>query len=266
MRRVIINNFRCMLGQKKNGVQFGGNTIIENLKNGLIRKKQDIDIIHIDINTMADYHKGYKTVKQNLNKGYFNLNLGGDHSISVATIQPLLEKYRDDLLVVWVDAHADLNTYSSSITKNSHGMPVSTLTGLMDHWYKVSNTKHHLKPENLMYVGIRDLDDFESKTITERGITNFPSYTSDISSIIEHHPAKYIHISCDIDSLDPILAPSTGTPVSQGLTVKNVTNIVRAANPRLISFDLVEFNPLIGNRRQVRTTLTNINKILSKVL
>jgi arginase len=255
-----------MLGQKKNGVQFGGNAIIENLKNGLIRKKQEIDIIHIDINRMEDYQKGYKTVKLNLNKGYFNLNLGGDHSISAATIQPLVEKYKDDLLVIWVDAHADLNTYNSSMTKNSHGMPVSALTGLMDHWYKVNNNKVHLKPENLIYVGIRDLDVFESKTIAQRGISNFPSYTSDISSIIEHHPAKHIHISCDIDSLDPILAPSTGTPVSQGLTVKNVTNIIRAANPRLVSFDLVEFNPLIGNRRQVRKTLTNINKILSKVL
>lgn len=266
MRRVIINNFRCMLGQKKNGVQLGGNTIIDNLKNGLIRRKEDIDIIHIDINRISDYHKGYKVVKQNLNKGYFNLNLGGDHSISAATIQPLVEKYKDDLLVIWIDAHADLNTYTSSITKNSHGMPVGALTGLMEHWYKVNNKKIYLKPENLLYVGIRDLDDFESKTILEKGIISFPNYNRDIFNIIEEHPSNNIHISCDIDSLDPILAPSTGTPVSQGLTVKNVTNIIRTANPRLVSFDLVEFNPLIGNRRQVRTTLTNINKILSKVL
>ena len=266
MRRVIINNFRCMLGQKKHGVQFGGNTIIENLKNGLIRKKQEIDIIHIDINRIADYHKGYKVVKQNLNKGYFNLNLGGDHSISAATIQPLVEKYRDDLLVIWVDAHADLNTFDASMTKNSHGMPVSALTGLMDHWYKVNNKHLYLKTENLLYVGIRDLDVFERKTIAERGISNFPTYTSDIRTIIEQHPAKHIHISCDIDSLDPILAPSTGTPVPHGLTVKNVTNIIQVANPRIVSFDLVEFNPLIGNRRQIRKTLTNINRILSKVL
>ena len=160
MRRVTINNFRCMLGQKKNGVQFGGNAIIENLKNGVLKKKLDIDITHIDMNRISDYQKGYKVVKQKLNRGYFNLNLGGDHSISAATIQPLLEKYKDDLLVIWIDAHADMNTYTSSITKNSHGMPVGALTGLMDHWYKVNNNKNHLKPENLMYIGIRDLDAF----------------------------------------------------------------------------------------------------------
>jgi arginase len=266
MKRVIINNFRCKLGQKKDGVQFGGNTIITNLKNGVLRKKVACNITHIDIDKSADYRKGYNVIKTNLNKGYFNLNLGGDHSISAATIQPLIDKYKDDLLVIWIDAHADLNTYTSSLTKNSHGMPLGALTGLMDHWYKVQNKTNHLQPKNLLYIGIRDLDAFEKDTILEKKIVNFPTYTSDICTIIEEHPAKHIHISCDIDSMDPALMPSTGTVVPNGLTVKNVLNILRAANPRLVSFDLVEFNPLIGNRRKVKTTLGNITRILTNVL
>jgi arginase len=266
MKRVIINNFRCMLGQKKQGVQYGGDMIIDNLKPRLTRKHGDNDINNISINKYSDYHIGYKVVKNNMNKGYFNLNLGGDHSISAATIQPLVEKYKDDLLVIWIDAHADLNTYDASNTKNLHGMPLAALTGLMDHWYNVSNKQIHLQPENLLYIGIRDLDSFESNTIAERGIANFPTYTSEIRTIIERHPAKHIHISCDIDSMDPILMPSTGTAVPNGLSVKNVLNIIGIASPRLVSFDLVEFNPLIGNIRKVKTTLGNINRILTKVL
>ena len=266
MRRFIINNFRCMLGQQKCGVQYGGDTIIDNLHNCLTRKNHPIDINNISIHKCSDYRKGYNAVKQNLNKGYFNLNLGGDHSISAATIQPLVEKYKEDLLVIWIDAHADLNTYETSKTKNLHGMPLGALMGLMDHWYNVRNKQIHLNPENLMYVGIRDLDDFEKKTIEERGISNIPTYTSEIRNIIDRHPAKYIHISCDIDSLDPLLAPSTGTAVPNGLSVKNVLNIISIASSRLVSFDLVEFNPLIGNKQKVKTTMGNINRILTKVL
>jgi arginase len=266
MLRFTINNFRCMIGQKNNGVQHGGDMILHELKTGLIKKKLDIDITHIAINNYADYRKGYKAVKSNLNKGKFNINLGGDHSIAVSTIQPLLEKYKDDLLVLWIDAHADLNTFNSSLTQNMHGMPVGALTGLMDHWYTVHKRKTILKSENLIYIGIRDLDDFESKIINEKCIISFPNYTSYLVDYIKNHPAKHIHISCDIDSMEPSIMPSTGTPVPNGLTVNNVTNIINASKKRLVSFDLVEFNPLIGNRRQVKKTLTNISKILSKVI
>uniref|UniRef100_A0A6C0IL29 Arginase n=1 Tax=viral metagenome TaxID=1070528 RepID=A0A6C0IL29_9ZZZZ len=257
MLRFTINNFRCMLGQKKNGVQFGGDTILESCS--LIKK----NMIDVNINKCTDYRKGYNIVKNSLHKGRMNINLGGDHSIAVSTIQPLLEKYKDDLLVIWIDAHADLNTYDASLTKNMHGMPVGALTGLMEHWYTVNNNQAILQPKNIIYVGIRDLDAFERKMIEEKGIVNFPRYTSDLLTVLREHPAKYIHISCDIDGLDPVYMPSTGTPVSNGLSMKHVKNIIRTAKPRLVGFDLVEFNPLIGNKRQVRTTLNNIHKILA---
>ena len=275
--RYCLNNFRCAFGQKKNGVQLGGDVILQNF----MRKKTrhlTVDVNHIDIKRYIDYQKGYKLVQHNLEKGQFNINLGGDHSIAAATVQPLLTHYKDDLLVIWIDAHADLNTYDSSLTKNIHGMPVGALIGLMDHWYMRSNSNIHSKytlkntknsplaAQNLLYIGIRDLDPFERDTIMTHGIPNFPTYTTEVIQAIRAHPARHIHISCDIDSMDPCVMPATGTPVPQGLLLKNVLNIIKAAKPRLVGFDLVEFNPLIGNKREVRTTLNNIHRILSKVV
>jgi arginase len=263
-----LNNFQCALGQKKNGVQFGGGVILNNF---MKRKHRDIsvNINNILINTTADYQKGFDVVRDNIRTNKINVNIGGDHSISAASIQPLLDYYKQDLLVIWIDAHADLNTYDASLTKNMHGMPVGALTGLMDHWYKDTANKSNrtiLDVKNLLYVGIRDLDVFEWDTITKRNIRYFPTYTSDVIQFIKAHPARHIHISCDIDSMNPHIMPSTGTPVPHGLTLKNVTNIIKTAKPRLIGFDLVEFNPLIGNKRQVRTTLNNIHRLLTKVV
>jgi len=269
MMRLSINNFRCMFGQKKHGVQFGGDLILQTLqKLKTVQKLKKTPYIapDININSAADYRTGYNIVKHNLQKQRFNINLGGDHSIAAATIQPLVEHYKNDLLVIWIDAHADLNTYNSSLTKNIHGMPVGALTGLMEHWYKVNNKEAKLDPQNLIYVGIRDLDAFEVYALYQMKIVNFPTYEQAVIEAIKQHPAKHIHISCDIDSMDPTLMPSTGTVVPQGLTVKHVLKIINAAKPRLVGFDLVEFNPQIGNKRQVRTTLTNIHKILTKVI
>jgi arginase len=252
-------------------VQLGGDVILQHF---MYKKPRQLalDINHIDIKCYSDYQKGHKQVQHNLQKGRFNINLGGDHSIAAATIQPLLTHYKDDVLVIWIDAHADLNTQRSSLTKNIHGMPAGALTGLMDHWYmydksmRSKSMRSTLAMQNLLYIGIRDLDPFEQDTIMTYGIPHFPTYTSAVSQTIRAHPAQHIHISCDIDSMDPCIMPSTGTPVPHGLALKNVLNIIKAAKPRLIGFDLVEFNPLLGNKRQVRTTLNNIHRILNKVI
>ena len=263
-----LNNFQCAIGQQKNGVQLGGAMILHNF----MQKKSRhllVETKDIAINQYTDYATGYQQVWHNLRQKRFNINLGGDHSIAVATVQPMLDYYKQDLLVIWIDAHADLNTYDSSLTKNTHGMPVGALTGLMDHWYKIGPAKQKhiiLNVKNLLYIGIRDLDVFEQETILQRDIPHFPTYTNDIIRFIKAHPARHIHISCDIDSMDPTIVPSTGTAVPHGLTLKNVMNIIKAAKPRLVGFDLVEFNPLIGNKRQVRTTLCNINRLLTKVI
>jgi arginase len=261
LKQYVFNNFKCKFGQKKDGVQLGGDMI---LKSNIMKRQtlRNNKINTIDIKKYSDYGNGYKTINNGLKKGLINVNFGGDHSIAVSTIQPMLDHYKNDLLVIWIDAHADINTFDSSITKNIHGMPLASLTGLMRHWYKVKNSQFILPTENLLYVGLRDLDKFEETIIKNNKIMYFSSFDKNIISIINNNPAKYIHISCDIDGLDPKFAPSTGTAVNSGLRVKNINKIIKASKERLVGFDLVEFNPLIGSKKDVKKTLLNINKIL----
>jgi len=265
LKQYIFNNFRCKFGQKKDGVQLGGDLILQSnvMKRRILRTTQ---INTIDIKNYSDYRDGYKTINNGLKKGLINVNFGGDHSIAVSTIQPMLDHYKHDLLVIWIDAHADINTYEASSTKNIHGMPLASLTGLMPHWYSVKKTHFILPTKNLLYIGIRDLDTFEETIVKNKEISYFNSFDNDVIKTINNSPAKYIHISCDIDGLDPQFTPSTGTTATGGLKVKNVIKIINTSKSRLVSFDLVEFNPLIGKKRDVKKTLLSINKILDTVI
>jgi arginase len=95
------------------------------------------------------------------------INLGGDHSTAIGSIAASLNKYDDKLKVVWIDAHADINTYETSTSKNIHGMPVSFLMHMANaipDWLLVNK----LEPSQLLYIGIRDLDDFERVVINGR--------------------------------------------------------------------------------------------------
>ena len=272
MRKISFNNIRCKFGQKRNGVQFGGDYILDKID--IHPHKYTVNTV--TINSNRDYLKAYSLITKNLHNNQFNINLGGDHSIAVSTIQPLLNKYKNDLLIIWIDAHADINTMKTSLTKNKHGMPVAPLMGFMDHWYDIE-PKHYLQPNNLFYFGLRDVDIPEKKVILEQNIhvseckipcENY-KYASSINNIIHKillHPARHIHISCDIDGLDPSIMPSTGTTAENGLKLEDVISIINIANKRLVSFDLVEFNPLIGNDDDLELTLNNIKTIISQVI
>jgi len=254
-----------MIGQTKNGVQYGGDIILSSRYNRI--EKPNINTI--DIKMLKDYKKGYNVIWNNVCNNKFNINLGGDHSISVSTIQPLIDRYKNDLLVIWIDAHADINTINSSLTKNKHGMPLSALLGYMNHWYdKPSNLKkfNNLHKNNLIYVGIRDLDSYESKIIERNRIINSKLLSQSIINTILCNPAKYIHISCDVDSMDPTIMPSTGTPVDGGLSIEDIIDIINCSKKKLIGIDIVEFNPLIGSKKDVKLTLSNINKIIDHVI
>ena len=260
-RNIVFNNIRCMIGQTKNGVQLGGDVLLNHMN---IINPYNI----ININRNQDYKKCYDIVSTNLHNKKLNINIGGDHSIAVSTIQPNLDKYGDDLLVIWIDAHSDINTYKSSNTKNTHGMPLSTLLGYMPHWYNkpqyITNfTK--LKKKNLMYVGLRDMDLYEKELIDRKKILYFTDYTPSVINMIENTHAQFIHISCDIDSMDPNIMPSTGTPVNNGLLLEDVIKIINTSKNKLVGFDLVEFNPLIGSRKDVNKTLNNISKIINTI-
>ncbi len=259
IRNIVVNKLKCAIGQKKQGVDLGPDFLAKLKILEVIPKKS------IQINSLNDFSSAYDIL---FKSNSFNINIGGDHSVGAVTVQSLLDKHFDDLLVIWIDAHADVNTMESSVSKNIHGMPVAPLLGLMKHWWtsNIYNSHHILKPENLLYVGIRDLDPFEIDTIGKLNIKYFTNYSNEIIDWINSHPANKIHISCDIDGIDPLQMPSTGTPVNGGLTVDQVKNIIQVSKNKLVGFDLVEFNPLIGNSNQLTKTLANCEEIIKVVL
>lgn len=193
-----------------------------------------------------DYEILYDYLKQQ--KNY--VLLGGDHSIGNPSVASSIYKTDDvnDLYVIWIDAHADSNTMSASITKNIHGQPLASILGWEDPWFPIKET---LPTTNLLYFGIRDLDQFEVDKIKEHNIfntTDLQVMMAKIDEIIKHNNNAKFHVSFDVDALDGKIMTSTGCVVDNGLTPVEVSTVIRAVKFRLIAFDLVEFNPELGNK------------------
>ncbi|USP80115.1 arginase [Curvularia clavata] len=193
--------------------------------------------------------------------GKLVLTLGGDHSIAIGTISGTAKAVRErlgrEIAVIWVDAHADINTPETSDSGNIHGMPVSFLTGLAKEdredifgWIK---EEHMLSTKKLVYIGLRDIDKGEKKILRDHGIKAFSMHDIDrhgIGKVMDMALGWIgsdtpIHLSFDVDALDPMWAPSTGTPVRGGLTLREGDFIAEcvAETGSLIALDLVEVNP-----------------------
>ncbi|KAG9789944.1 hypothetical protein KCU88_g1496, partial [Aureobasidium melanogenum] len=181
------------------------------------------------------------------------------------------------LSVIWVDAHADLNTPESSSSGNIHGMPLAFLTGLAtsDHLgiFDWLGDDCRIKFDKLVYVGVRDLDDCEKETIRSRGIRAFSIHDVErdgIKQVMDSAlsyigPESPIHLGFDIDALDPYWAPSTGMPTEQGMTLRECCVVASRLHQtgRLVGMDVVEVNPEIQPEGSSRTIQSGISVIKS---
>jgi len=199
----------------------------------------------------------------------FVLTLGGDHSLAIGSIAALAKVWQD-LAVVWVDAHGDINTEETTETGNLHGMPVAFLTGLIKGASQIPGfewlPKQAIDPRRIVYIGLRHVDFKEKRTIYNAGIKAFSMHEVDKYGIgrvmemamdhIDPKRRRPIHLSYDIDSLDPKFCPSTGTKVAGGLTYREANFVceILAESGRLVSMDLTEFNPSIGKPKHVTRT------------
>ena len=235
----------CKLGQIKNGVQTAPLVIKE-----LMRFKYNYT--HVNIKYNLDYCELFNRH----NELHKPITIGGDHSISIATVGSSLQKH-DNLKVLWIDAHADINTPESSLTKNIHGMPVSTLLG-QSHLMSVPIK---LKRDNLAYIGLRDIDDYEYKELeTIRWYSSKCVHNQGVGKILKelnYSKDDKIHISLDVDALDPKYFPATGTPVENGLNPEHVYNIIHLLKKNIVSMDIVEYNPLINRNYECKRFILN---------
>jgi len=200
----------------------------------------------------------YLTEKSN-NEKAFTLTLGGDHSIAIGSIGGALLS-RPNLGVIWVDAHGDFNTPETSPSGNIHGMPLSFLTGLMKH-YSIPSfdwLKNFLTRSQLVLIGIRSIDPDERKLMKDWGVHVYSMTEIDrlgigvvmkeAFSILFKDGLRPLHMSYDIDAIDPHFAPSTGTRVRGGLNYREAHYIAEstAETGALVGMDLVEINPKLG--------------------
>lgn len=185
-------------------------------------------------------------------RGQLTFVAGGDHSLSIGSIQGLLRK-NPNLKVLWIDAHGDVNTTASSITQSFHGMPLSFLLGIDPFFQKTGWFEEQLKPENLIYFGLRDLDLAEKKFLDTLKIQHYSADevlagSENIICQIQTQLAGHdVHISLDADAFDPAVAPATGVPVQNGLQFRDVENLVEKVLDisQVNSFEYVELNPQI---------------------
>lgn len=204
--------------------------------------------------------KVYAASSDFLQKNTMPILLGGDHSLAIGSIWAALEhaeKCHTPLHVIWFDAHADFNTHTSSQTGNIHGMPLSVLTGDMQ---DVFDLPLYLPQENIHLVGIRDVDILEKERLRKSDINVYDMQTIDrlgiekvISEIVEkiRQDNGVLHISFDIDVMDPDIMPGVGTPAIGGLTIREVRQAFQYLQKApLISLDILELNPLLDTKNK----------------
>ena len=200
-------------------------------------------------------------VKQALGEERVPLVLGGDHSLAIGSVQGVGEFFHPKKIgLIWVDAHADLNTPETTETANVHGMPLSVLMGEGDPRL-VADGKFNLAPSNIALLGVRTLDPEEAKICLNCGIRYFTMREIDergLAKVMREAIAvatkgtEAIHVSFDLDAIDPTHAPGVSTAVMGGLTYREAHLAMEMLDEseKVCSFDLVELNPMrdVANR------------------
>ncbi len=189
--------------------------------------------------------------------------LGGDHSLaagSVAATADYVRRTKKPLGLIWVDAHGDMNTPSSSSSGNVHGMPLASLLGSEPaELSRIGGFSPKVLPEHTVLIGIRNLDEREKEIVRESRVHVFTMKDIDrsgIAAVVERalvlagSDTAGVHVSFDLDVCDPSIAPGVGTPVKGGLDYREAHMVMEiiADSGLLRALDLVEVNPILDDR------------------
>lgn len=197
--------------------------------------------------------------------GGIPITIGGDHSLaagSVAGVATAVAERGSRVGVIWLDAHSDIHTPDTSASGNIHGMPVAHLLGHGDKGLSsIASPKPAVLPQNVVFVGLRDVDLPERKHIADWGVHAFTMRDIDERGIaavmrdaiaLASKDTAGIHVSFDMDWLDPLEAPGVGTPVSGGATYREAHTAMEmiADSERLLGLDVVEVNPVLDQHNR----------------
>ena len=202
--------------------------------------------------------------------------VGGDHSLALGSIAGSSQFLGNDLAVIWIDAHGDINTHETTPSGNIHGMPLAASMGIgYEKLTSIFFNNFKVKPENVFILACRDLDEGEIELIDKLDInvwTNqdindkgIDKVVKELLSLISSKNIKNIHLSYDIDCLDPEYVPGTGTPVSDGLSFSESKSLLEAilGTSLVKSIDFVEYNPDLDQNNRTKETCIELLKLIS---
>jgi arginase len=219
----------------------------------------------------------YRWSEQAVNDGVFPIFLGGDHSICMGTVGGMTVG-QDRCGLIYVDSHGDFNTFETTPSGKIHGMPLAALLGLgAPDLVNIGRPGPKLAPEDVVIIGTRDLDPLERIALKKSGITIFTMRTVDeIGMAAVTHQAleklshvDRIHLSVDMDVVDPMIAPGVGTPVTGGLTYREAHLFMEilADSKKVCSVDVAEVNPILdAANRTGKTAVALLASLLGKAI
>ena len=206
--------------------------------------------------------------------GAFPILVGGDHACAIPSVLSS-EKAYGRIGVMWIDAHADFNTFRTTETGNIHGMPLACAAGYECEDLRGFHDGGTVDPSNVCIVGARSIDREEKENLRKAGVTVYSTEdlrSGDIREIIEKaftvclNGTGSVHVSFDLDVIDPVFAPGVSVPAADGISTEEAISVIDAVTERMddiCSFDLVELNPL---RDKDRMTERTASEILEKMI
>ncbi|MFK7817357.1 MAG: arginase [Planctomycetaceae bacterium] len=277
------------LGQKRRGVDMGPSALryagLEAALSQLghtVEDLGDVDVPNPESGAAAVGEKRIQTVanvcgriyeegRRAVESGAFALFLGGDHSISIGSVKAAAKDSPGTLGIIWIDAHSDFNTPETSPTGNIHGMPVAVMCGEGPDPLTSVGKGVTVLPENIVQVGIRDVDSEEAVRVRSSNLNVFTMHEIDTLGMADVASKTLallsncdrIHVSLDLDSLDPVEAPGVGTPVQGGLSYREAHLLAELLSDsgKVRSLDVVEVNPILDERN--KTALLAVELVAS---
>ena len=229
------------------------------------------------LNEIAETCQGLADiVEKSLEEGMIPIVMGGDHSIAVGTmggVSRYFQKKEKRIGLVWLDAHADMNTPDTSPSGNIHGMPLASIVGFgAPELTDLVGPKPMVNPRNVCLVGARDIDTKEKRIIKESGVHVFTMRDLDERGMREvmaealrfaNDDTDGVAVSLDLDFVDPSDAPGVGTPVRGGVTYReaHLAMEMLADSKGVVSLEVVEVNPVIDHHNQ--TAVLGVELLLS---
>ena len=267
------------LGAGRRGVDMGPSAVrVANINGRLIELGYEVeDLGNVPVVQRESYPEGDASAKylpqitetctrlaEMVEKAYaegkFPLVLGGDHSIAVGTVSGISHFYQSrgkKIGLIWVDAHADMNTPASSPSGNVHGMPLACCIGVgPDALTRIFGYAPKVQPGNVALIGIRSVDGTERNTVQGTGVHAFTmrdiderglrAVMQEAIGIVSAGTAGF-HVSLDMDAIDPDEAPGVGTPVKGGITYReaHLAMEILSDSGKMTSMEVVEVNPVI---------------------